>query len=75
MSDLIEEVRVSRSLPPPALAREVRRAAGVSRPRMAEALGVHPVSVARWERGSRAPRGARRLKYAALLAELARASQ
>lgn len=68
---LAAEVRLSHGLPAPALAREIRRAAGVSRDRLALELGVHPVSVARWERGTRRPRGELRLAYALLLNDLA----
>lgn len=71
MSALLEEVRTARSLPAPALAREIRRAAGVSRQRLADELHVHVVTVARWERGTRAPQGKLRLAYAAVLASLA----
>lgn len=71
MVALLEELRVSRSLPAPPLAREIRRAANVSRDRLAEELNVHPVTVARWERGTRVPRGELRIAYARLLAALA----
>jgi DNA-binding transcriptional regulator YiaG len=70
MSALIAEVRAARTLPPPAMAREIRRAASVSRARLAEELGIHPTTVARWESGIRAPRGELRTRYGRLLAEL-----
>jgi DNA-binding transcriptional regulator YiaG len=70
MSALSEEVRLARQLPPPLLAREIRRAAGVSRQRLADELGAHVVTVARWERGTRSPRAGVRVRYAAILAEL-----
>ncbi len=69
MSDLLTEVRDGR-LPPPSVARAIRLAAGVSQPRMAEELGVHRVSVARWECGTRRPRGDVRAAYGRLLREL-----
>ena len=71
MSHLIAEVRAARQLPTPALAREIRRAAGVSRDRLAAELGVHPVTVTRWESGTRHPRGTLRVAYAQLLGQLA----
>ncbi len=71
MSQLIAEVRAARQLPAPALAREIRRAAGVSRDRLAAELGVHPVTVTRWESGTRHPRGTLRVAYAQLLGQLA----
>lgn len=67
---LLDEVRLSNGLPAPPLAREIRRAAGVSRARLARELSVHPITVARWERGTRRPRGEIRLAYARLLADL-----
>ncbi len=70
MSALLDEVRISRQLPPPALACEIRRAAGVTRQRLADELGVHVVTVARWERGTRHPRGSTRTAYAQLLLDL-----
>ncbi len=70
MSGLLADVRTVRALPAPPLAREIRRAAGVSRQRMADELGVHVVTLARWERGTRHPRGATQLAYAHLLAAL-----
>lgn len=74
MSHLLEEVRLSRSLPTPALARAIREAAGVSQTRIAQELGVHRLTVARWEAGSRSPRGAHRVAYAALLNQLREAT-
>ncbi len=58
MSDLLAEVKDAPGLPPPAVARAVREAAGVTQDRMAEELGVHRVTIARWEQdGGRSPRG------------------
>ena len=67
---LRDEVRMSRRMPAPALARAIRQAAGVSQARLAEELRVHRVTVARWEAGRRRPRGELALRYAALLDEL-----
>ena len=72
MNDLIADSRRSRFLPSPELNTATRREAKVSRARMAEELGVHPVTIARWERGTRTPRGRLRLAYAELLEELRR---
>ena len=49
MSALLEEVRESLSLPGPDVARQIREAAGVSQARLAEELGVHELTVHRWE--------------------------
>ncbi len=69
MSGLADQVRAER-LPSRSLARAIRVDAGVSQRRMALELGVHPVTLARWELGVMRPRGARRLAYATLLSEL-----
>jgi DNA-binding XRE family transcriptional regulator len=67
---LVDEVRTTRSLPPPAAARRIRVLAGVTQERMAREVGVHRVTLARWEAGDATPRGASRVQYAELLAEL-----
>jgi transcriptional regulator with XRE-family HTH domain len=75
MTELLEEVRRARRLPPPALARAIREAAGVSQQRVADELGVHRVSVARWELGRRRPRGQLLVAYNDLLDALRRETQ
>jgi transcriptional regulator with XRE-family HTH domain len=70
MSVLIEEVRAARKLPPPSMARAIRLAADVSQERIAAELGVHRVTIARWEMGTRRPRGQLRIAYADLLQQL-----
>lgn len=45
----------------------IRVTAGVSQERMADELGVHRMSIQRWESGVRMPRGKNRLAYARLL--------
>lgn len=69
---LVEEVRASKALPEPKVARMIRTAARISQERLAEELGVHRMTVARWETGQRTPRGRTRVAYAALLHELQR---
>ncbi len=71
---ITQEVQARRALPAPALARELRRSAGVSQARVAQELGVTPVTVSRWEAGARRPRGALLVAYAKLLDELRRAA-
>lgn len=70
---LIEEVRANQALPAPAVARMIRATAGVSQERLARELGVHRMTVARWESGRRRPRGTVRAAYSALLSDLQRA--
>ncbi len=67
---LLHEVRASRQLPAPDDARAIRERAGVSQTRLAEELGVHRITVGRWETGTREPRGALRVAYARLLLRL-----
>lgn len=67
---LLEEVRQAKKLPPPNTARMIRVAAGVTQERLAQELGVHRMTVHRWETGERQPRGVHRAMYAGLLDEL-----
>lgn len=69
--DLVSEVRERRNLPGPAEATAIRKLAKVSQSRLAAELGVHRVTVARWETGERNPRGEVVERYAALLRALA----
>jgi transcriptional regulator with XRE-family HTH domain len=60
-----------RTLPSPALCRELRLQAQLSQQDIADALGVHRESVSRWERGERSPRGDLLLNYVDVLRSLA----
>ena len=75
MSGLGVEVRERPRLPARPIAVAIRRAAGISQARLAQELGVHRGTVARWELGIRHPRGARLAAYAALLDELREATR
>jgi DNA-binding transcriptional regulator YiaG len=72
MSELIDELRRQARLPSPPLRRAIRETAGASQDQVARALGVHRVSLWRWEQGRRTPRGAIRERYVLLLEELRR---
>lgn len=67
MGSLLEDVLLSRQLPDPATCRAIRRMANVSQVRLAHELGVHRMTIIRWETGERKPRGAQRADYARLL--------
>lgn len=67
---LIDEVRESRQLPTPPVARAIRIAAGVSQQRLADELGVQRNTVSRWEAGERHPSSSLRARYARLLLQL-----
>lgn len=69
-ASLLDEVGVRRSLPPPQRRKAIREAAGVSQERLAQELDVHRVTVARWEHGSRSPRGELLARYVRLLDQL-----
>ena len=62
-----ERIRERRELPPPALRRELRRAAGVSVADVAAAIGVSRATVGFWERGEKSPTGANLSKYVEVL--------
>jgi DNA-binding transcriptional regulator YiaG len=70
MGTLLAEVHQELALPRPGTCREIRQAAGVSQARLAAELGVAELTVARWEGGTRKPRGEMRRAYARLLADL-----
>jgi transcriptional regulator with XRE-family HTH domain len=72
VADLLGRVREQRELPPPAVRRAVREAAGVSRAAVGQALGVSRLAIAQWEAGSRYPRPAHLRAYAELLRALMR---
>lgn len=69
--DVVGDLAVRRP-PPPAVAREIRRAAGVTQAELAAIVGVTRVTVARWERGTRRPHGPKAAAYAVALRELER---
>lgn len=68
---LIDEVRESRQLPSPSVARDIRLAAGVSQQRLADELGVQRNTISRWEAGERHPSPSLRARYARVLLQLA----
>ena len=70
MSKLIQELRRVPRLPAPSMRQAIREAAGASQEQVARELGVHRVSVWRWEKAKRTPRGPLRERYARLLEEL-----
>lgn len=55
MDDLIAEIRRAKALTP-AEAERVRKAAGVSQARLAEAMGIENSTLNQWEAGKRTPR-------------------
>lgn len=68
---LIQALR-ARRLPPPAIAKAIRAAAGATQADVAAELGVHRITVARWEQGERRPRGDLAARYAAVIDQLRR---
>jgi transcriptional regulator with XRE-family HTH domain len=67
LDGLLLEVRLARSLPPPAMRRALRLRAGLTQQDVAYLLGVARVSVTRWESGEREPRRSEGARYAVLL--------
>ena len=64
---LVSKIREKRSIPAPRICRLLRRAAGLSQQEIADAIGVHRTTVARWESGTRRPVGDIRVRYDELL--------
>jgi len=64
------KVLARRRLPVPAMRRAIRLDAGLTQADVAETMGVHRESVARWEAGARTPRGRTLVAYVDLLDEL-----
>jgi transcriptional regulator with XRE-family HTH domain len=70
MDALMEEVRARRRLPEPVMRRAIRKAAGVSQKRAGEEINVTHQAIARYEDGSRTPRGPVLVAYVGLLEAL-----
>jgi len=65
--ELREEARARLDLPSPAACKAIRCAAGISRRRLADEVGVTEGAVAYWERGLRKPTGTHLLEYRSAL--------
>jgi transcriptional regulator with XRE-family HTH domain len=71
MTDELRDLVRLRRLTASGAARKVRLASGLSLNEIANAVGVSPVTVLRWERAQRRPKnGPAALRYGALLDEL-----
>lgn len=70
MNQLIAQAKALRDLPTPERAKCIRAAAGITQDVLAEEVGVHRVTIARWEAGLTRPGGAPGVKYARLLRQL-----
>lgn len=66
-AELISQVVAARSLPTPSMAKAIRLNAGISQGRLAAEVGVHRLTLARWERGGSKPRGDALTRYMHLL--------
>ncbi len=64
---LREHLAARKALPPPAMRRAIRRAAGITITQLAEELGVSRQAFAFWERDLRRPTGPHLVAYVALL--------
>lgn len=67
---LLNDVRARGALPTPALRRAIREAAGVSQGQIAREVGVHRMTVCRWESGTSKPTGPHLHAYVAVLRDL-----
>ncbi|WP_329212531.1 helix-turn-helix domain-containing protein [Streptomyces sp. NBC_01708] len=68
---LLEEARLTASMPSPAERRRLREAASLSRAQVATAVGVGRSTIANWEEGASDPQPPARLEYLRLLKGLA----
>ncbi len=71
MTNLADRLDAVRRLPPPRMRRAIRQDAGVTQQDVAREMGVHRMTIARWEAGSHQPRGARLVDYIRVLEMLA----
>jgi DNA-binding transcriptional regulator YiaG len=65
-----DRIRNRRALPPPALRRQIREAAGLSRSELAEALNTKTTNVVAYELGRRSPRPELLARYVEILKRL-----
>jgi DNA-binding XRE family transcriptional regulator len=72
MADLLERMRL-RAMARSGRGSSIRRKAGLTQADIASELGIHPITVTRWETGAREPRGELAERYGALLRRLERA--
>ncbi len=71
---LLERARAIAQLPAPRQRRLIREQAGCSQREIAAALGVHTMTVNRWERDMVRPRGSGAIRYIDLLRQLEQAT-
>jgi DNA-binding transcriptional regulator YiaG len=67
---IVDRVRDRRDLPPPAMRKAIREAAGLPLDAVAQALGVSRAAVALWESGDRFPRPENLHRYVDLLRQI-----
>lgn len=72
LSQLLDQARQRRSLPPPEVRRALRERARLSQGDLARVLRVDRATISRYESGDREPRLCVVARYAALLERLAR---
>lgn len=71
---IAEELQQLRELTSNGGARAIRESARLSQADVALSVQTDPSTIARWERGERLPRGDAAVRYARLLARLAKAT-
>jgi len=69
VEELVGRIREAR-LPTPATCRRIREEAGVTLREAGAVLGVHPMTVLRWERGDVPPRRENAIRYRRFLRAL-----
>lgn len=68
--EMLEKVKVRRSLPAPAARRAIRTASGLSQADVAQEVGVSTETISRWEAGTVTPQHRHLVTYAQVLDEL-----
>lgn len=71
---IAEELHELRRLTGSGEARKIREAAGLSQADIARSVDADPSTIARWENGTRVPRGAAAIAYGRLLLRLGKAT-
>ena len=74
LAEALVREKIRRRLPAPSVRRLLREQAGITQQVVADTIGVTREAVARWEGGTRSPRGRALPDYVALLERLARES-
>lgn len=74
MTNLAQRLEAATKLPAPRTRRAIRNDAGISQQEIADEIGVHRMTIARWEAGTHQPRGDRLVQYFQIIEQMRLAS-